>query len=352
MREPKYLSPSSMSKWAEDPNAYYKKYLSDMAEEDQPQTQAMAVGSAFDAFVKSHLYEALFGSPSAAGNDARFTKDAIFEDQVDAHNRDFGRKAGEVCFAQYRMLGALDGLMVTLGRSKGPPKFEMDVRGPVSYGRNGIVQTVPMRVKPDLHFINEHDAFVILDWKVNGYCSNSGRSPTQGFVKARRKGKMPWTHDDAKLGTHKGVMINVAKGLEAYDAEWARQCSVGAWVCGSPVGSDFVAIIHQLACAPGVGTPKITVAEHAGHVSPAYQELIHEEAVKMWTAITQKFHGPGCWKDVEDTDARYYLTCECPKHVFRRMPMEDSIKNCQLLDRRQEAAQQSRNQFINPALEE
>lgn len=336
MREREYLSPTSMSKWAESPENYYKVYLSDQSEEKEPQTQPMSVGSAFDAFVKSYLYEALFGSPSAPGNDPRFSKEVIFEEQVEPHNRDFARKAGEHCFTMYRLLGALDGLLVSLGRSKGPPKFEMDIRGAVSHGRNGVVRSVPFRVKPDLHFINEHDAFVILDWKVNGYCSHSGVSPQQGFILARRQGKMPWTHDECVLGTSKGMLVN-KKGLEAHDADWAKQCSIGAWVCGAPVGSDFIAVIHQLAVNKD---KKITVAEHVGHVSAGFQENLHAQAVSMWTAITERLHDERCTLSVP---------CGCPRYVFRHMKLEDSIALCNLLDKRQET--RGTRGIINPALD-
>lgn len=360
MRKPDYLSPTSMSKWNEDPNLYYLKYLSNSTQPEERQTAPMAVGSAFDAFIKSHLYEMLFGSPSAAGNDARFTKDAIFEEQVEPHNRDESRIAGEHCFSAYRLLGALDALMIDLGRAKGPPKFEMDVRGGVSYGREDVIHSVPFRVKPDLHYINEHGAFVIFDWKVNGYYSRHGKSPTPGFVRARRYGKMPWTHDDCDLGTFKGIIINTRKGLEAYDSEWARQCAVGAWVCGAKVLDDFVCVIHQLACAPNGLKPKITVAEHAGHVTLAYQEQIHEEATQMWDAITRVVHdcgrahaaceGQGCiecamW--VGEKNHWVLNDCACQPHVFRKLSLQDSRALCDLLDQRKEIVADT----LNPALD-
>lgn len=359
MRSPTYLSPTSMSKWSDNPQGYYLKYLSDIQQPEEPQTRPMSVGSAFDAYVKSFLYEALFGSPHAAGNDVRFSREAIFEEQVEQHNRDWAKTAGEHCFSWYRILGALDGLMIDLGKSKGPPKFEMDVRGPVSYGRFNEVSgqrdaalVVPFRVKPDLHYVNEHDAFVILDWKVNGYCSASGRSPTPGFIRARRTGKMPWTHDAAKFGTHRGILMNIAKGIEHYEKDWARQCAVGAWVCGAPVGSDFITVIHQLACGTKTGDkPKITVAEHVGHITPAYQEIIHDEAVKMWTAISEKVHDPLCLAMVKVPGHDGWI-CECPRHVFRHIPLEDSIALCTLLDNKREVAEMTHNQFISPALDD
>lgn len=361
MRRPSYLSPTSMSKWAEDPNLYYLKYLSSNPLPSEPQSMAMSVGSAFDAYVKSFLYEHLFGHPSKAGNDETFLKDALFEEQVEEHNRDFARKAGEHCFTWYRILGALDGLMLDLGKSQGPPKFEMKVFGTVTYGADTVVSSVPYHVRPDLHYINEHGAFVILDWKVNGYCSKNGISPAKGFVRARRNGMMPWTHADCDLGTFKGLTINTRNGLEKYDSEWAKQCSVGAWVCGAKMLDDYVCVIHQLACAKD---QKITVAEHVAHVTPAFQEQIHKEASVLWDAITTVVHtcnnscgnckGQGCYKCATWVGPRekwIFTSCECIPHVFKHLSKADSDALCGLLDQRKEIMVTSRNQFINPALD-
>lgn len=327
MRKPTYLSPTSMSKWNKDPNDYYLKYLSDVEAPKDIQTRAMAVGSAFDAYVKSFLYEHLFGSPSAPGNDPAFGRDAIFEAQVQKHNWDFARIAGEHCLNSYRYLGALDALMIMLGRSKGKPQFELDIRGPVSHGKNGVVRTVPFRVKPDLLMTNEHGAKVVLDWKVNGYCSMAGVSPSPGFVRGRRSGKLVWTHDDAILATFKNIDIST-RGLEETNEEWAAQVAVGAWVGGNPVGSDFVGIIHQLACRPSndINKPLITIAEHAGFVTPEHQEKIHGAAVAMWEAINSE-------------------------HVFRHVSLEDSKALCDLLDQRKETLAEG-HQILNPALDD
>jgi len=314
-----------MTKWRRDPNLYYLKYLSDTPLPPDVQTQPMSVGSAFDAFVKSFLYEHLFGSPSKPGNDAAFSRDAIFEAQVQPHNRDWAMKAGEHCLNSYRHLGALDDLMLALGRSAGPPKFEMDIRGTVTMPRGGVVDTVPFRVKPDLHFVTEQGVRVIFDWKVNGYCSKAGHSPMQGFVQARRTGKLPWSHSEAKLHMHKGLVVNIAGGLEAYDEEWAQQCAIGAWVTGNEVGDNFVTMIHQLACRPSTGDvrPVITVAEHTSFVTPEYQQRVHADAARMWEAINSDW-------------------------VFRDLSFDDSRALCDLLDQRKDTVVG----VISPALED
>lgn len=326
MRKPEYLSPTSMTKWARDPNEYYLKYLSDNPPPPDVQTQAMAVGSAFDAYVKSFLYERLFGPVDKPGNDVRFGRDAIFEDQVAPHNRDFGKVAGEHCLASYRYLGALDQLVLDLGRSQGPPQFEMKMYGNIV---DATIGEVRYHVRPDLYFVNEHGARCILDWKVNGYCSMSGQSPKPGFVRGRRSGKLPWVHDDAKLATYKGIILSTKCLADTLDEEWARQLAVGAWVFGNPIGSDFIGIVHQLACRPNtlmLSKPVITVAEHVGFVSPEYQAKIHQEAVKMWAAITSD-------------------------HVFRHLSYEDSKALCELLDQRKETLAGG-FEVVNPALDD
>jgi hypothetical protein len=311
-----------MSKWAVDPNAYYLRYLSDNKLPSEPQTKAMAVGSAFDAFVKAFLFEHIFGK-----TDPRFEKQAIFEDQVEPHNRDWAQDAGEHLFKWYRHLGALDDLMLQLGKTKGPPKFEMDIRGRVSSGHGATVLSVPFRVKPDLCFVNEHDATVVLDWKVNGYESKSGVSPMKGFVRARRSGKLPWTHDDCKLESWRGLLVNTAEGLEKYNEGWATQCIVGGWCFGMSVGSQFVLSIHQLACRPGVGKPNLTVAEHQGFAGPMFQTAVFTGAHAMWEAINSDW-------------------------VFRNLSKEDSAELCRVLDQRRDTLAMGPQGFISPATED
>jgi hypothetical protein len=311
-----------MAKWRQEPGEYYLKYLSDFPLPKQPQTQAMGVGSAFDAYVKSFLYEHLFGRADKAGNDGRFALDAIFCEQVEPQNRDLGRLAGPHLLQKYRDLGAMDGLLSQLKKSVGKPRFEMDVRGVLSAGRTGNVNGVPFRVKPDLFFVNEEDAHVLLDWKVNGYCSQSGVSPMKGYVKLRAEKGRPSGHEEAKPEYYKGILVNGAKGIEHYNEEWGCQLVVGSWMCGEEVGGKFVGVVHQLVCRP----TSIRVAEHASIPSVEFQNRLHAEAVAMWEAIHSD-------------------------HVFRHLTKEESIERCKLLDQRRDGLTLSEEAF-SPILED
>ena len=61
MKTIQYLSPSSIAKYKDNPDEFYMNYLSDKAPPRFPQTEPMAVGSSFDAYVKSYLHQQLFG---------------------------------------------------------------------------------------------------------------------------------------------------------------------------------------------------------------------------------------------------------------------------------------------------
>jgi hypothetical protein len=306
MRKPEYLSPTQLALYAEDPSSYYLRYMSDNRPEREPQTKPMSVGSAFDAMVKSYLTDKLFGKDA----DPRFKLETIFNEQVEPHNREEAKVAGEHCFQEYKRLGALDSLVLSLGKSAGKPRFEMDVKATIM-DRRSVIGGVPLNGKPDCYYTNEQGAHVILDWKVSGYYSKSGASPMQGYVWLREDGKFPTTYGD-KVEFHKGIGINVSKKFEELNLDWARQLCIYSWLCGEEVGSEFVAQVHQLVCRPGDKRPRIRIAEHSLIISKEFQVRIFREAEELWALI--------------NTD-----------HFFRHLPKEESIAKCQLLDERSKA---------------
>lgn len=318
MRKVEYLSPTAIALYYSDPEAYYLKYLSVKRPPREPQNAAMAVGSAFDAYVKAYLHEAIFGK----GHDPKFEFTALFEAQVEPQNRKVALEDGGWCFEWYRRLGAVADLLLDLNQSVGKPRFEIDLRGVVSGVREGTTSEivgVPFNGKPDCFFISKDGAHVILDWKVNGFYSKSAPSPVPGYVKLREDGKLATSHKDCKLETRSGVTVNVAKGLEELDADWARQLTIYSVQTGQEIGSEFIARIEQLVCkaAPmGAGKPKIRVASHSLLVSPTYQQKVFDDARRLWEILN-----PAKPEDF---------------HFFTDLPIEDSRGKCALLEKRAE----------------
>ena len=277
MRKPKYLSPTSLSKWQSNQEDFFLDYCATDKPSRMPQTNAMSVGSAFDAFVKSDIASKL----GILGYD----KEELFMEQVETQNRDFAHGAGERCFAAYRDSGALASLMQLIGLATSEVKMEVSLVKQL--------EGVPLLGKPDLYFeVDSGDGMVpvIVDWKVNGYCSKSGHSPKAGY-KALRHSPL-FTGREAKTLEHKeyvptrthGIEHNCGKWFEEVDESWARQLSTYAWILGAPVEGKTIIAIEQLACGP----KGIRCATHMGLASAAFQRATMDGYVELWDRLKRE----------------------------------------------------------------
>lgn len=308
MRTPKYLSPTSLTIFNDDKIRYYLLYLAETKCPRDPQTEPMAIGSSFDAYVKNYLHEKLFG----VGNDPRFELRTLFEAQVEPAGRDKAWVAGRHVFEQYKLSGALTGMMAELNSSITTPRFEFDLLGVVDHKREGVEKQlggVPLLGKPDLFYTNKQNARVIHDWKVNGYYSNNGASPVSGYVRIREVGKPYNAHKNTMPMMFKGMLINVAQTMDMVKQDWAQQLAVYMWLCGEEVGTqECIASIDQVVCRPSGGvTPSIRFAEHRCKISKPFQLDVFQKAQEAWDIITSG-------------------------HYFRDMTLEDSQKRCAMLD--------------------
>lgn len=307
MRQIQHLSPSGLKTFESDPNEYYLNYLTDNRPPRYPQTKAMSIGSAFDAYVKAYLHEKLFG----VANDPKYGLKELFEAQVESPLRDWAWQHGSYVFEQYKQSGALGDLMLEL-QGGTDPRFEFDVKGAVNGYREGVERklgSVILMGKPDVTYINASGKLVVLDFKVNGYCSDSPPSPMPHYLKMRSAGKT--NHGSHKLAQPMmvdGMVINVAAFLEHLNTEWATQLATYAWLCGQPIGSSFLVAIDQLVCDARMGDlPKIRVAEHRLRISADFQRKAFERYCYAW--------------DVIHSD-----------HFFRDLPIIASKERCRMLD--------------------
>lgn len=275
MRIPTYHSPSSIKQWKTDRREYYIRYLAENRPPRPAQTLPMAVGSAFDAYVKAYLYQNLFGRVDGFG------LNALLEQQVEAGVRAAASEAGGICFGNYKTSGALSDLMSWLTLAYGEPRFETTVQKTISHRGHSTV----LMGKPDLYFQIKAGINVILDWKVNGYCSSA--SPTKGYMICRPDGKI---HKLYKARVFEGVTIGELL-LEQASEEWALQLCIYGWLCGAPIGSDVISCIDQLAWRNGT----CRVASHRGLVGREYQESVWDTIIEMDQCIKS-----GCICDGQD----------------------------------------------------
>lgn len=289
MRKPAYLSPSSLKCFENNRQEFYLRYLADFKPPKSAQTLPMAVGSAFDAYCKSYLYYGLYGN---YGPDDTYSRDKIFEAQVEVQNRQWAAEAGQHAFNCYKSSGALADLMCELNTSVNKPRFEFSIQNFVE----GAAGSVPLLGKPDIFFINSQGCRVILDWKVNGFCAREATSPYKGYVMVRdswsqmkypnsKSHRLP--HKDCYPTDFKGVKINRYFEMELVDAEWAAQLTTYAWLLGEEIGStDLVLGIEQLCGTPkGERFPELRCASHRNRVSADFQYHLHQRYAYAWNVI-------------------------------------------------------------------
>ena len=302
MRIPSYLSPSQFSLWHRDREAYYLEQLSESRTPRPIQTKAQAIGSSFDAYVKSAMFEYLFGH----GTNPKFEFETLFESQVDESLRDWALENGQYLFECYKISGSYNELLSMLNQSKYAPQFEWTIKGEV--------EEVPLLGKPDLRFIHKEGAHILLDWKVSGYCSKYTTSPVKNY-RLLRDG---WLGDQSKTHNtpHKNYEpfhwkgITIHKGyLEDCSPGWADQLAMYGWILGEPVGSeDTIVCIDQLVAKPMEPYPKIRVANQAARISSGYQKTLMEGLKTTWNIIQSG-------------------------HIFDDLSREDSDARCEILDR-------------------
>lgn len=338
MRQPKALSYSAFTLFESDRQEYYLKYLAENRPARLPQLEPMAVGSAFDALVKSKLHAAIFGPHT----DPKFEFEFLYEAQVEVQNRDFARGPGQVCFDQYVFSGVYDELLKLLLTSIEPPQFETTVNTPLPNG-------VPWTGKPDLRFMlqfpDQEPLRIILDWKVKQYCSKSAASPSKGYALCRdgydailrkanaRKGTTNYKQSENHMSEHanymavdhRGMSVNAGM-MEFCNDEYAAQVSSYAWQLGETPGDEnFVIMIDELCCKPHTPFPLVRVAQHRGRVGSAFQLDLHNRIGKAWESITSGHVFTD--KTREENDAEIALLDEMSKGLQSDGSAEEDFFN-------------------------
>lgn len=286
MRTIKYISPTSLHQWESDRENFFVDRLSETRSKREGQSPAAAVGSGFDAFVKSALHKSIFGHDAGGVYDLK----RLFNAQVDdEENRAFAWRYAKEIFSRYVDCGAYSELLVELTQSTKAPRFEFLLRGEI--------EGVPLQGKPDLYYYR--DVHVLYDWKVMGSCSRSAQSPKKFYQSCRDT----WTLEEAKptrgggqRKPHKGYEEIEYKGhkigshwMEDVDSNWADQLCIYGWLMGVPVGcEDFIVGIDQLCCKPapeGLDYPLVRVAQHRCRISEYFQRALLKRLQDMYASI-------------------------------------------------------------------
>ncbi len=308
LRTPEYLSPSSLATFERDPAEFFYKYIvpKDIRPERPPQTDPMAVGSAFDALVKSQLYQDFYGFFQAEVDG--YTRRKLVESQCEPHTLPEALVIASDCFEQYVECGAYDALydlMTSSAKLGQAPRMEFDVEK--------RVEGVPLLGKPDLHFHTPGGCHFICDWKVSGSVSKCGVSPQQGYqiVRSINGGRGEGKPHIKYVPMYScGVLVNAVPMNDTTDY-WADQLATYAWCLGERVGSqEFICRIEQLACRPCPATDetdrlRVKCAVHQSTVDHDYQVDLISRYQRCWYHVSRGHYFPELTKS--DSDAQCEL---------------------------------------------
>lgn len=267
MRKLERLSYSAMSLWEKDPQTFFLTRLAGTRTRREPQGLPAAIGSAFDARIKSSLAASLWSQPPA---ELKF--DALYEAQVEPQNRSQQLlDDSALLVSRYVACGRYAELMNALATSPTPPRFESEVLT--------NVEGVPFTTKPDLTYVAGQTQ-VIHDWKVRSFYSTSGASPTQGYVQWRDSMQTAASHKKFRGRQWEGVVLHDGCLSEFSDA-YADQTAMYAWALGVEPGNAFIASIDEMVCRPG----SIRVAELRATVSEPWQRKLLNRLKRCWNSI-------------------------------------------------------------------
>jgi hypothetical protein len=138
MRDLKHVSPSMVMTYEQSEEEFYLRYRADSRPPRDPQTLPMAIGSAFDAYVKAYLLEKFW--------DQKDQFERIFKSQVEEPMQALALQFGGAYFDIYREQGGLADMVILLQRNSIKPLVELDIRREINFA--GAL--VPVICKPDL----------------------------------------------------------------------------------------------------------------------------------------------------------------------------------------------------------
>ena len=239
----------------------------------EPQTEPMAAGSAFDAYVKEVLIQ---GGDAESISSLDITSSPYWK--VEPWNVEYGVKIGKYLLKKYTELGGMIRFQRLINEG-----VELFMEEKVSGEITGESTVVPIGGFPDL-FWYEDGVLTVHDWKVS-QIKNDKPTIMKGYselmvpplVKVPRNATLkPGDGDgDGLVYTHPDAGI----GLEEIDSKFADQLTIYAWLCGSEVGKPIVGAIDRLCGMP------LRVCRYRGMIGEEYQMKLVARLEAAWIGI-------------------------------------------------------------------
>ena len=246
VRDLEYVSPSSLNEFERDPVGFYFKRLGPIESRParEPQSFPAAVGTAFDAFVKTAVTEEE-GIPSPLLNSML---DGVADNAI---------PMGFQLYLDYSKCGGYDQFL-----DLEPSSLEVETDAVVPGTEIPIFGYLDAQVSGKRAF----------DWKVTSSGRPGGMSPNKGY--------------NACIDSRSGITRThklAGSCLETLNERWATQLTMYTWMLRGEIG-PFGGCIDQIVVCPGY----IRLAQFRAPVSVAFQHKVKQRILSMWTACQEE----------------------------------------------------------------
>ena len=277
IKEVKYLSPSSIAAW-ENLENFVKWYMVYPPLPRAEQSNAMALGSSFDAFVKNELSRCIYGGGSVKLGET-YHLETLFKKQVNnPDDQSWAWEEGGYLFLKYKDHGAFDDLLIDM---EGCTEliFEESILKNITMPDGTVV---PIKGIPDCSYRHRNGKLVILDWKCNNFRSSRKISPQKNYIIERPDGR---SHNNVTPRDIDGIFMQDEYCFSDTNDKWAAQLAIYGWLRGQEIGSSFIGQIDQILCEPGETKPESRSVTYRSFITPEYQFMLADRITKIWKTI-------------------------------------------------------------------
>jgi hypothetical protein len=263
-----YFSPTSFMEWKHCAAKFVTKRLMGYPKRESEQGKPAAAGCAFDCFIKRWL---------ATRIDLQDRPDLSMEALVAQITREEDREsildAGRSLAIKYVELGFGNRLL-----DEGLYDLETDIfhlmDGPEGYPELRLFGKLDSVLKPkgELAYCDNWDVFVPHDWKIRGYGSKQGYSPTPGY-------STYLTWDGKVKSAHKKAIMPI----DELHGRWGIQLTMYAWMLNNVrvPDRDLPIAIDEIT----YGNESIVFSQIRTYTSLEYQQRLYAELLDAWKKV-------------------------------------------------------------------
>lgn len=252
-----YLSPTSFQQALECELEFYLMRMSGLQLVSLPQNEQMAVGCAFDAFVKSRISELL-------GKDVKLAKLLDTVDEQNLHLIPIGHQI----FDLYEKYGCIN-VLLEEGIEDIELEYKQIIGGKEIPGTQTTLGGVKLFGKPDAE-IKLHRPH---DWKTTGWGSKSLKSPPPGYSEC--------FHFGYRKGGHKSHLP-----MHMVNPKWSTQLIFYKWMRHGLAFDSFRGSIDLIIIPPDISSG-IIVAQYRNEISSEEIKRIWEYVKKIWESFQE-----------------------------------------------------------------